>query len=110
MPEFAITRQGITRDGVVINPGTPEWREYQEQLERGIRPRYHQDPSDLAEVTRRRIVEQLADTDREMARIGEDLITILVNKTILSAADFPQIVWQKIQRRKALREQLQGGM
>ncbi len=48
----------------------------------------------------------LADSDRNMARIGEDLIEILISKGVITAEDLPGNVKEKIDKRKELREKL----
>lgn len=51
-------------------------------------------------------IDQLADSDRGMARIGEDLITALINKNIISIKDLPQFAQNKLNERIALRSKL----
>ena len=55
------------------------------------------------------VVEQLSSTDKNIIRVLEDLITILVQKGSISLSDFPQKVQDKLLERKALRDQISGG-
>ena len=48
----------------------------------------------------------LAATDKEMARIAEDLINVLLNKELISASDFPNSVLLKLNERANLRKLL----
>lgn len=50
----------------------------------------------------------LAATDKEMARIAEDLISILTSKGIINMADLPVPVASKLSDRAALRKALQA--
>ena len=43
-----------------------------------------------------------------MARIGEDLIAVLVGKGVIAMSDFPAEAVAKIERRQALRAALPG--
>jgi len=52
------------------------------------------------------IVEQLSNTDKNIIRVLEDLITILIQKGNISLSDFPQKVQDKLLERKALRDQI----
>lgn len=51
--------------------------------------------------------QSLADTDKYMARITEDLIDILISKKIISESDIPKSVSDKLNERKVLRSKIQ---
>lgn len=55
------------------------------------------------------VVEQLSNTDKNIIRVLEDLITILIQKGSISLSDFPQKVQDKLLERKTLRDQINGG-
>lgn len=55
------------------------------------------------------IAEQLSNTDKNIIRVIEDLITILIQKGNVSLSDFPPEVQDKLLERKALRDQISGG-
>ena len=55
------------------------------------------------------ITEQLSNTDRGIIRVIEDLITVLVQKGIISIGDFSPQVREKILERKTLRDEINGG-
>jgi hypothetical protein len=52
------------------------------------------------------LVEQLSNTDKNIIRVLEDLITILIQKGSISLSDFPQKVQDKLLERKTLRDQI----
>lgn len=54
------------------------------------------------------ITDQLSNTDKNIIRVLEDLITILIQKGSISLTDFPQEVQDKLLARKALRDQING--
>lgn len=49
----------------------------------------------------------LAETDQDIARITEDLIHLLVNKSVILFTDLPPVVQQKLLDRERLRSHLQ---
>ena len=51
---------------------------------------------------------ELAASDKEMARIAEDLINILTSKGVINMADLPAPVASKLSDRAALRKVLQA--
>ena len=55
------------------------------------------------------IVTQLSNTDKNIIRVLEDLITVLIQKGNISLSDFPSQVQDKLSERKALRDQISGG-
>lgn len=57
------------------------------------------DPKELA-------MAELAATDKDLARIVEDLIGLLISKGVIAASDLPQSVRDKINNRKELRSKL----
>lgn len=54
------------------------------------------------------VMDQLSSTDKNIIRVLEDLITILIQKDNISLSDFPQKVQDKFLERKALRDQISG--
>lgn len=62
-----------------------------------------QEEDRVAEIT-----DQLSNTDKNIIRVLEDLITILIQKGGISLSDFPQKVQDKLLERKALRDQIGG--
>ena len=61
-----------------------------------------------AEREKASIRAKLAATDKDMARVAEDVIGMLVTKNLLTAEDMPDAVKAKIAARAALRQQLPG--
>lgn len=53
-------------------------------------------------------LQTLSETDKNMARIAEDIIGALVTKGIVKLSDFPESVAEKLTERKKLREKLRG--
>lgn len=49
--------------------------------------------------------ELLAESDQYMSRASEDLIVCLLTKAVITKADYPQIVWDRINYRRGLRGQ-----
>jgi hypothetical protein len=49
--------------------------------------------------------ELLAETDKYMSRASEDLIVTLLGKSVITKADYPQLVWDRINYRRGLRNQ-----
>ena len=49
---------------------------------------------------------ELSETDSEIARIAEDLITALISKGVLAEADIPQSARSKMAKRSELRSKL----
>ena len=62
-----------------------------------------QEDDRIAEIT-----DQLSNTDKNIIRVLEDLITILIQKGNITLSDFPQEVQNKLIARKALRDQING--
>jgi hypothetical protein len=60
-----------------------------------------QEDDRIAEITG-----QLSNTDKNIIRVLEDLITILIQKGNITFSDFPQAVQDKLLERKALRDQI----
>ncbi len=50
--------------------------------------------------------DELAASDREMARIVEDLVEVLITKNIVNFTDFPPEAQKKLLRRQSLRQNL----
>ena len=54
------------------------------------------------------IINALAQSDTELARVTEDLITVLVKKGVILFTDLPEAVQTKLLDREALRNKLEG--
>lgn len=63
-------------------------------------------PEELAEREQAQKVAELAATDKDMARVGEDLVDVLLAKGVLDMADLPQTAQDKLADRKAKRAAL----
>lgn len=50
--------------------------------------------------------QKLAETDSQMARVVEDIVSILIAKKVIDESDLPQEVREKMSYRKNLREKL----
>ena len=50
------------------------------------------------------IREQLTVTDSDMIRVVEDLIEVLIEKSVIAAGDLPDVVHAKLARRRELRK------
>lgn len=83
--------------------GNSDWDAYQAWLAAGNTPQpYEQpvvDPKEQAKA-------DLANTDKEMARIAEDLINTLISKGIIAAKDLPKAASDKLVERTELRKAL----
>lgn len=100
MPNGYIRRDG---DNTII-PRIDGNLEYQEflhwQASGGVLQPYQPpavDPKEQAKV-------DLAASDKEMARIAEDLIEILKTKGVIADSDLTQVVVDKLTKRKQLRD------
>lgn len=49
--------------------------------------------------------ELLLESDQYMSRASEDLIVCLLSKSVIAKTDYPQIVWDRINYRRSLRNQ-----
>lgn len=87
-----------------INKGDVEWDDFAAWITAGNTPLPSDRAADLPAVV------QLAFDDRDMARIGEDLIDALIARGVLAMSDFPQVVQDRIARRKNLRTKLRTEM
>ncbi len=52
------------------------------------------------------VMEELAETDRNMARITEDLVQALVSKGLILFTDLPHAARRKLMERRRLRERM----
>lgn len=52
------------------------------------------------------IKQELAQTDSDMARVGEDLLDVLIGKGVVALTDLPQKAQEAINRRKSKRNEL----
>ncbi len=60
------------------------------------------------ELERKRLKAELAASDSDMARLGEDLYSALLDAGVLNESSIPESAREKIAARKALREQIRG--
>lgn len=60
------------------------------------------------EVNKEVILQALAASDAELARVTEDLIIVLVKKGVILFTDLPEAVQGKLLDRESLRNQLTG--
>ena len=58
------------------------------------------------ELERHKKLAALSETDKDMARISEDVIGILITKGLISVSDLPKTVTDKLAEREALRNSL----
>ncbi len=61
-----------------------------------------------AELEKKRLKAELAESDSDMARLGEDLYSALLDAGVLNESSIPESAREKIAARKALREQIRG--
>lgn len=59
-----------------------------------------------AEAEKKIITDQLSATDKDVARVGEDLLNLLITKGVITLAEMPQTAQDKINERDTLRGQL----
>ena len=57
-----------------------------------------------AEIEAEETRDALAATDKDMARVAEDIIGLLIDKGVFTAEELPESVREKIQAREALRQ------
>lgn len=69
-------------------------------MEKGV-----SDSKDLKVVVEK-VLADLNTSDAQMARVTEDLISLLINKNIILFTDLPSSVQEKLLHRESLREQL----
>lgn len=110
MPDYIELSTGCikrTSDGIIF-PRLIENGEYQEflhwQAGGGILQPYQSPAVDPKEQARA----ELAASDKEMARIAEDLINIMVNNGLIKKEDLPNPVIAKLENRANLRKVLQA--
>lgn len=64
------------------------------------------------DFTREEIASQaingLLNTDKDMARVAEDIISLLVSKNLIEDSEIPQSVKEKMAERQELRNKLKG--
>lgn len=60
------------------------------------------------ETNKELIIQALAASDSELARVTEDLIAVLVNKGVILFTDLPDAVQTKLLDREALRTKLKS--
>lgn len=57
-------------------------------------------------MTRDEILDRLAETDLQLARSLEDLLTALKRAGHVRRSDIPEAVWDRLEERKRLRDKL----
>ena len=106
-----IEKVKIQGDGFLINgsisvPNAPGNRHYQMVLgwiADGNTPEPEHTPGELAAQEQAQKVAELQATDKNMARIAEDLIDTLIAKGVITMGDLPQDARDKLTDRKAKR-------
>ncbi|WP_343559921.1 hypothetical protein [Kiloniella sp. b19] len=72
------------------------------------------DGSDSKEASgeREQYISDLVESDRDMVRVLEDLISVLIDKRVIVMTDLPQAAQKKLSRRFGLRSKMQdlGGI
>ena len=64
------------------------------------------DAQKKAQIDRAKQVQTLAESDAKMARIGEDLIDVLIAKNVISESDLPSSAQAVLQDRKTRRPKI----
>lgn len=64
------------------------------------------DAQKKTQIARAKQVETLAESDAKMARIGEDLIDVLIAKNVISESDLPSSAQAVLQDRKTRRSKI----
>lgn len=64
------------------------------------------DATKKEEIDQAAVISQLESTDADMARVGEDLLDVLIQKGVISEADLPGKAAEVVSKRKNLRGQL----
>ena len=99
----------ITRDSdgatIPIDANNIDYHNYLTWVDEGNTPQPYAPP---AVDPKEQAMADLMATDKEMARIAEDLISILASKGIINMADLPVPVASKLSDRAALRKALQA--
>ena len=86
-----------------IDPANVDYQAYLVWLDEGNTPQPYVPPVvDPKEQARA----DLAATDKEMARIAEDLINVMLTKDLITESDIPQSAHDKMARRAKLRSRL----
>lgn len=68
----------------------------------------HPEPIVTDEDRADQLQKEMYSSDRDMARIGEDMLSILIKKGIISLDDFSDAAKSKLTRRAGIREQLRA--
>lgn len=58
------------------------------------------------DTSKNELIEALAQSDAELARVTEDLVSVLVSKGVILFTDLPEAVQAKLLGREALRSKL----
>ena len=88
---------------IPIDANNIDYHNYLTWVDEGNTPRSYAPPAvDPKEQARA----DLAATDKEMARIAEDLIQTLISKDLITESDIPQSAHDKMARRAELRSRL----
>lgn len=64
------------------------------------------DSTKAQEIRQEKIRRELSESDKDMARVGEDLLDVLISKGVLALTDLPQKAQDAISRRKSKRNEL----
>lgn len=97
IPQGATTLEvpeGTTPLDLVIDNGQLRFKNEQEKL------------AEQKEKEKQEALQKLTETDTEMERITEDLIDTLIANKVIDIQELPQVVTDKINERKSLREKL----
>lgn len=97
----------ITRDSdgatIPVDANNIDYHNYLTWVDEGNTPLPYEPP---AVDTKEQAKAELRESDSDMARIAEDLITALISKGVLAESDIPQSAHDKMARRAKLRSAL----
>lgn len=97
---------GYLVNGSISVPNAPGNRHYQavqDWIAEGNVPDLEFTPAEVASQLQAEKMADLTTTDKDMARIGEDLIDVLITKGVIQITDLPQNAQDKLAYRKTLR-------
>lgn len=101
---FRATIDGVRYSG--IYKGCEYWQIIQDWIADGNTPEPEHTPDELTAQEQAQKVAELQATDKNMARIAEDLIDTLTAKGVITMGDLPQDARDKLTDRKAKRAAL----
>lgn len=64
------------------------------------------DKTKAREIQQDSIRRELSESDKDMARVGEDLLDVLISKGVLALTDLPKKAQETINKRKSKRNDL----